>query len=220
MPSGESCCVDCHTSTWPLPPPQVATARAYGMGLTCFIPGEIPGYKGFILIRENKSNAIIRSHLRGCWHQSVEYVHVNLLDFFARNSSCSWQPMNGICHRHRSLFLSFPDCPRIALGRLSLKNFPFLLSIYLSLWHPLFASSFDITGHLRQPRACYISPCPICACTWSDLLCWTEWDPSAFDSPVESGSSLHPELICRCSLGRGSAAWPPSPEREKNGSAG
>lgn len=82
MPSGESCCVDCHTSTWPLPPPQVATARAYGMGLTCFIPGEIPGYKGFILIRENKSNAIIRSHLRGGWHQSVEYVHVNLLDFF------------------------------------------------------------------------------------------------------------------------------------------
>lgn len=37
------------------------------------------------------------------------------------------------------------------------------------LRHPLI-----IAGHLRQSRACYISPCPICACTWSDLLCWTE----------------------------------------------
>lgn len=83
MQSGDGLCVDCHI-TWP--PSSGPCKSICGVSLTCFTPGEIPGHKGFILIKENEISGIIRRHLGSSEHESVECMNVNLLDF-TRNPS-------------------------------------------------------------------------------------------------------------------------------------
>lgn len=80
---------------WPL-------MSVWDVSVTCFPPREVPGCKGFILIKGNKINRPNRRHLGGSWHHSVESVNVDFLGF-TRNSSYLWQPRESACHRHRSI---------------------------------------------------------------------------------------------------------------------
>lgn len=76
------------------------------------------------------------------------------------------------------------------------------------IWLPLVSSTPPSYLYFLLLHLCLHLIDPWCSLTWN----WT--DSSAFHSPVELGSFLHPELTCQCSLGRESAAWPPSPARQ------
>lgn len=179
----------------------------------CFSPGGIPGCEGVILTKGSEISAIIRRHLRGRWRPSVEYVNVNVFDL------PGFPPTYGSQETALAVDTD-PSCPFLTVLRLLLKRSHWSIFLSVLACVPVLGLIAHLHDHLitlvcRKPELLAFPP------TWpvpapNRPFCVELSGPSAFDSPVESGSSLHRELVCRCSPGRGSVAWLPSPERRKS----